>query len=371
VELAQKLLTPDQYDVLGILKYCTQEVEIYSYTGYNIHGDAYEVGFNGNAVKNNLGGTLKSGDAEAHFVTTTRAGDVFSVTVSNEDESVVAQSPRFRVVPGGIAEVVVEPQEVEIEAEHGQATFNVKGFDKYKNYKLKYCDAETFDAAYRSEDESATYEYVSTNEIVVNPLWLLESHEVEYQAAGDKYNVKNSEEVGVFSSEGRTSTNTFGAGWEHGTREVWVIDTTEAAFAHAGSKALNSNAELRYKIKSIPWNIYDKEIFALATASIIVKPLLKGYLSFRNHDDEETQALYMNAVSGKYAEDPFGVDAVDPHNGKPGKYAQDPVSSKFIIDDVLKFYVQTYSDRGQLTSADSNAEVIVQLDTAEDDLARV
>jgi len=212
VELAQKLLTPDQYDVLGILKYCTQEVEIYSYTGYNIHGDAYEVGFNGNAVKNNLGGTLKSGDAEAHFVTTTRAGDVFSVTVSNEDESVVAQSPRFRVVPGGIAEVVVEPQEVEIEAEHGQATFNVKGFDKYKNYKLKYSDAETFDAAYRNEEEIATYEYVSTNEIVVNPLWLLESHEVEYQAAGDKYNVKNSEEVGVFSSEGRTSTNTFGAG---------------------------------------------------------------------------------------------------------------------------------------------------------------
>lgn len=356
IELAGKLLTSDQYNSPEVV-YSTQEVKMYSYTGYNIRGEAYEVGFNGTYIQNNSNGRLKSGDAEAFFITTTHAGDVFTVTVSNEDESVVAQSPRFRVVPGGISEMVVEPEEIEIEAEHGQANFNVKGFDSFRNrqkYKLKYHDDTSFDNAYKNDNESATYEYVSTNEIVVNPLWVVESHEVEYLSSTGKYEITNSETVGVFLSEGRTSTNTFGAGWEHGTREIWLVDTTEtnvtdafgnvvnAAVSYTGSEYLSSGAELRYGIQEKSWNINDTTIFAKAVARIIVKPLLKGYLSFKNRDNEPATTLDMNAVIGN-------AD----------------------LSDAMKFYVQTFSERGQVSNADSITEVIVRLDTAEDEVARL
>ena len=356
VELAKKLLTQDQVNS-ALVTYTTQEVEMYSYTGYNIKGEAYEVGVNTAFIPNNLGSKLKSGDAEAFFVTTTRAGDVFSVTVSNEDDSIVVQSSRFRVVPAGIAEMIVEPEEAEIEAEHGQASFSVKGFDQFRNrarYKFKYHNDTSFDTAYNNDNETSTYEYLSTNEIIVNPLWVVESHEVEYVSETDKYNIINSETVGVFLSEGRTSNNTFGAGWEHGTREIWLVDTTEivtndafgnnvdAAASYTGSQYLSSGAELRYGIQSKGWDLNDTMVFAITKARIIVKPLLKGYLSFKNHDEEPAQSLDMNAVIGN-------TD----------------------FSDVLKFYIQTFSDRGQITNVDSITEVLVQVDTSEDELARL
>ena len=361
VELAKKLLSADQFNSPEIA-YCTQEVEIYTYTGYNINGEAYEVGLNGKEIKNNLDGRLESGDVEAYFVTTTHAGDMLWVTATANNGEVIAQSSKFRIIPGITSEICIEPSVIEIDAESGQADFEVKKYDSFRykiNDNFKYHSKDTFDTAYKNDNESATYEYFSTNEIVVNPLWIVGSHEVEYSPTSGKYAINNAETIGVFLAEGRSSVNTFGAGWESETREIYAIDTTEvlisdasgqryAAAAYTGSEFLTNSVELTYGLQKSPqgkdWDINKGDVFIKASATIIVRPLLKGYLSFRSRDEKEknTQELNMNAVIG---------------------------SSD--LRDTLKFYVQTYNDHNQKTDYDSNTEVVVKLDTSEDEFAKL
>ncbi|HNY11600.1 MAG TPA: hypothetical protein PKK26_08430, partial [Candidatus Wallbacteria bacterium] len=371
VELAKKLLMPDQRTAPSVT-YCTQEVEIYSFTGYNIKGEAYEVGVGSGIVRNNLAvsssdskGNLKSGDLEAYLVTTTHAGDVFWVTATNEEENIMAQSTKMRVVPSALAEMQVDPPEAEIDAESGQATFVVKGFDSFRNkarYTPKYHTPDSFFVDYFNEDEKATYEYLATNEIIISPLWTTDSHEVAYK--NGKYEIENGETVGVFLSEGRTSSNTYGAGWEQGTKSIFIVDTTDAnitdafgnqinaAVSYTGSKFLSSGAELRYGLQDPPngkgWDIDKTDVFITSYAKVFVKPLMKGYLGFR-----------------------AGTSEVDMKGGGITVADMNAVLDNSDLSDALKLSVQVFDDHNQATAYDSMTEVVVKIDTAEDEFARI
>lgn len=360
VELAEKLLTKDQIDAVPKLEYCTQEVFISSYTGYNINGEAYEVGALKNPL-NNFGLPFGSGDSEAFFVTTTHAGDVLWAIVSTEDGGVTVQTAKFRVVPAGLNELNLDPGFVEIDAESGNATFSAKGFDAFRRYNLRYHSASSFESDSFAENEMASYEYRSTNEIAVNPLWTLDTHEVAYDSATQTFDITNKETFGVFLSDSRTSTNTYGAGWKEGTFIVQIVDTAEVrnladgsisqeALTYLGSKYLSTGAEVKYGLQPLPngkgWDINkvidNQSVFIHAESTVEVKPILKGYLGFRNIEDEATTKLDMNAV-----------DLRDPQS------------------DALKFYVQTFNNHHQMTAYDSNTEVIVRLEKSADENAKL
>lgn len=354
VELASKLLTPEQL-ASPELDYSTQEVEISTYTGYNINGEGYSVNLLSSNPNNKLGRALLSGDSEAYFVTTTHAGDILWATITTDDGKVFAQTAKFRVTSGGVSELKVEPEYAEIDAEGGQAMFNIKGFDSLKSktkYPLKYHSDTEYLTNYLMESELYTYEYISTNEIAVNPVWTLDSHEA--QIKDNDYMITNADTVGTFVSSGRTSINTFAAGWEEGTHSIYVIDTTDVLFTDGTSLAMNymggqiltSGAQVAYGIQSPPngkgWELSRTDIFVKAVATVVIKPILKGYLSFMNSDSEAVQVLNMNSV----------INNSD-------------------LTDALKFYVQTFNTHDRPSAYESNTEVIVKVDTSENEFVRL
>jgi len=372
VELASKMLTPGQV-ASGAVTYCTQEVQIWAYTGYNIKGEAYEIGIGAKPIASNMSvapsdpnAYISSGSLEAYFTTTTHAGDKFTIYAESEDGSVRTDyAANIQVSASGLAEMQVDPPEAEIDAESGQATFVVKGFDQFRNrenYKPKYHTIDSFLIDYFAEDEKATYEYLATNEIVISPLWTTDSHEVAYN--NGKYEIENGETVGTFLSEGRTSSNTFGAGWEQGTKSIYIIDTTDimitdafgsmvnAAATYTGAKFLSSGAELRYGLQSLPkgkgWDINKSDVFITSFAKVFVRPLMKGYIGFR-----------------------VGTEEVDMKRGGVTAAAMNAVLDNSDLTDSLKLSIQTFDDHNQATSYDSMTEVIVRLDTNEDEFARL
>lgn len=267
-KLAEELLSDLQYQNTTSLKYSTQEVWISSLTGYNADGQPWLINpptTEDQARRKDGSDELTSGDSEAYFIPSVRAGETFFVNISIPDGSVYAQSPLITIVPGDVSSFDIyssfdqdkweKLDKIELVASEGFVYLKTIAYDyamKLIPDRFVYFQDGTTSVYFKSYQEGTklfTFEDRGTNEIIIKPLWFTSHQEGVYAGmsgtvendviAGtlpwdQRYKFDNKSSAGVFLFETFTSLNQYTAGRQLSRLtddwKIFAVATTEAAF---------------------------------------------------------------------------------------------------------------------------------------------